>query len=186
MREGDWVCVRFGFHTYFGYANEVYDGQDTFQMCILKRVDGNGSQHFHQGQYKMLYQSQAERIEAEYSADDYAALIDLALLTRDRDWFNELVERAFFKKEEPLDKQKYYMILQGMRKINKMMAAGFRTLGQAFRDAFDFIKGSCIEVIEEIKFYKDKCAEHVKQLNEYSKSWRINSHTGEQSQVLAE
>ncbi|WNS78428.1 hypothetical protein RRU94_00175 [Domibacillus sp. DTU_2020_1001157_1_SI_ALB_TIR_016] len=185
MREGDWICVRFDFHTYFGYANKVYDGQDAFQMCILKRVDKKGSQHFHLGKYKMLYQSQAELIEIEHLADDYSTLIDLALMTRDREWFDELVERASLKTEEPLDNQKHYWILQGIQKINKMIAAGFAVLGQALRNAFSFIKGKFLEVLNEIKLYKDKCAALIKQLSESYKGWWIKVDTREQNQVLA-
>ncbi|MCI2255220.1 IDEAL domain-containing protein [Domibacillus sp. PGB-M46] len=185
MREGDWVCVRFDFHTYFGYANKLYDGQDAFQMCILKRVDKKGSQHFHLGKYKMLYQSQAELIEVEHSADDYATLIDLALMNRDREWFNELVGRASLKTEEPLDKQEHDWILQGMKKINKIIAAGFAALGQALRNAFSFIRERFTGVVDVIKLYKDKCLERIKQLIELRKDWWIKVDTREHNQVLA-
>jgi len=188
MKEGDWVRVRFMHHTYFGYANKVHDDQDAFEMYIVKQVDSDGNKYDFHEKYKMLYRSQAEPVETEYSADDYVAMIDLALMTGDREWFNELVEKASLKKEKPFEDQQHRIIAQGLRNINKTIADGFTALGRSLANAFSFFKKQLMQavqiIVNEVDEIVEKNRERAKMGFDCLKGLRTKQETRQQSQVL--
>ncbi|MGG3452154.1 hypothetical protein [Domibacillus aminovorans] len=95
MEIGDWVQMRFLGCAVLGYVTKIYHGQGVFSVRKIAQVDKDGkAEYFNKETYGKYGMSQAEYVAAGLFPEDHASMIDLALMTKDKEWFENLMKKA--------------------------------------------------------------------------------------------
>jgi hypothetical protein len=91
VQVGDWVKVkRWGYH-FVGFVEYIW--KNSIQITNVLRIENGEMQKIGQ-QPGTYHHSQVEPLPSDLHADDIGTLIDIALDTKDEEWFRELTERV--------------------------------------------------------------------------------------------
>jgi hypothetical protein len=90
VQVGDWVRVRRWGYYMIGFVEYIW--KNSIQITNVLRIENGEMQKI--GQQPGTYDpSQVEPLPCDIHPDDIGTLIDIALDTRDKEWFEELMRR---------------------------------------------------------------------------------------------
>ncbi|OAH53102.1 hypothetical protein AWH48_12150 [Domibacillus aminovorans] len=92
MNIGDWVFCKVGEETALGYITGLpYSNGQIHVTRVAKRVEG--TLIWMKPESRIYDQNKTAVLDNTLAKEDYQDLIDLAIMTADRQWFFELSER---------------------------------------------------------------------------------------------
>jgi uncharacterized protein YpiB (UPF0302 family) len=90
VQVGDWVKVkRWGYH-FVGFVECIW--KNSIQITNVLRIENGEMQKIGQ-QPGTYHHSQVEPLQCDIHPEDLRTMIDIALDTRDKEWFEELMRR---------------------------------------------------------------------------------------------
>lgn len=181
MREGEWVGVRYMCYAYYGYVQKVFEESGMFKLRIVKEISPGDITHYAEARYKNFGISQADMLEITCKEEDYASMIDLALMTGDEEWFNELVAKM---NGTEYVQPSYYADGKAARNTIKEISDGFAALGKAVSKMFGVITNRVSKLVEIVERYSKENRERTNRRISCRKGWQVESDTRKQSQVL--
>lgn len=184
IKEGEWVNVRYMSHAYFGYVQQVFEDSNTFKLRIVKKISSSNSIHYADDEFKTFGINQADLLEDNCKEEDYASMIDLALMTGDQEWFNELVAKMNGAESVSVQ-QNYYADGKAARNTVDEISLGFASIGKALIKAFGNLTKQLTDMVESVKQYEEKSKERSKHnIISCRKGWRIEKDNRKKSQVM--
>jgi hypothetical protein len=91
VQVGDWVKVKMWGYYLIGFVEYVW--KESIQITKVFRVEDGKVQRISQ-RHGTYDPSQVEPLPCDIHPDDIGTLIDIALDTKDEEWFRELTERV--------------------------------------------------------------------------------------------